>query len=82
MRNILLLKFKTSKKEISFLLILMIFSSVCYTQTTLVVTSSADTGANSLRQIINGAVDGDTIIFSGIDTIKLGEPLLLLICLY
>jgi uncharacterized protein YjdB len=65
-------------KKLPFLIALLVFSAgMSFSQTKKTVTSDADDGAGSLRQTITDAVDGDTIIFTGIDTIKLGEPLLL-----
>ncbi|MFC2116231.1 T9SS type A sorting domain-containing protein [Bacteroidota bacterium] len=41
----------------------------------LVVTSEANSGANTLRDVIAGASDGDTITFSGVDTIFVDLPI-------
>ena len=61
------------------LLLMMIFigAGVSFSQGTKTVTTDADDGAGSLRQTIADAVDGDTIIFDGVTTIMLGDPIML-----
>jgi hypothetical protein len=65
-------------KRLSFISgLLLLGTMISFSQSKKTVTSDADDGAGSLRQTITDAVDGDTIVFSGIDSILIGEPLLL-----
>ncbi|MCF8381560.1 MAG: T9SS type A sorting domain-containing protein [Bacteroidales bacterium] len=78
MKNRLLFKVMFHVKRLSFMvLFLAISSGLAFSQGKLTVTTNADDGAGSLRQAITDAIDGDTIVFSGVDSIALGNPLLL-----
>ena len=78
MENLLHKKVRFFVKKLSFLFILLMLSSgLVFSQTVDTVTTNADDGAGSLRQTIADALDGDTIVFDGVDTIYVGTPLLL-----
>ena len=77
MRSVhLKLQINTLKKSILLLMMIFISQGVLFSQGIKTVTSSADSGDGSLRQIIADAVDGDIIMFDGtVKTITLDTTL-------